>query len=67
MGGTFSRRGHGQGQASEEEEAGKTEVPQQNGTTPQSTSLDSVALRDPAPKPSPMFDDTQKNWVEDGT
>ena len=66
MGGTFSRRGQTQAAGAGEDELEKTELPKENGTTPQSTALHSVALRNTSSSTTPMFDDTQKNWMEDG-
>ncbi|MPC99767.1 hypothetical protein E2C01_095203 [Portunus trituberculatus] len=68
MGGTFSRRGRDQaGSGGEEDEAEKTELPKQNGTTPQSTELPNGTNQGGTQtKTSQMFDDTQKNWKENG-
>lgn len=73
MGGTFSRRG--QGPLVKEEGEGvtvmdteeKTEPPQPNGTTPQAEPEEGgKSVENGAPKTKPMFDDTQKKFVEDG-
>ncbi|XP_063862008.1 multiple C2 and transmembrane domain-containing protein 1-like isoform X8 [Scylla paramamosain] len=66
MGGTFSRRGRDEAGAGEEEDEAKTELPKQNGTTPQSTELLNGTDQSATPtRTSHMFDDKQKNWKED--
>lgn len=72
MGGTFSRRGQGplvkeEGEGVTLMDTEKTEPPQPNGTTPQAEPEEGGnSARNGSLKTKPMFDDTQKNFVEDG-